>query len=96
MSVRIVCITKDNGNHENPHLAITNLGWVGELSGERGRITRLEMYNWIKDKQGVAYVVDSMANKVYVSTAISRFGNPYVRTISDGRETNNLLNLPEC
>lgn len=94
--IRITCINKDNGNHDNPHEAITFLGWLEDGTGLQGKWPRIRMYNWIKDENGVAYVNDSAGNKVYVQTAESRNGNPFVRTIADGRETNNLLSLMEC
>ncbi len=49
MAIRITCINKDNGYHENPNLAITHLGWIGD-DGKPGKSTRLEIYNWIKNE----------------------------------------------
>lgn len=96
MSVRITCITKDGGNHANPHAAISTLGWVNEQSNEKGRSTRLEMYDWIKNKGGVAYVKDRFGNVVKVGTAETAGGTKYVRTYADNTWTDNLLALPEC
>ena len=28
MTIRITCINKDGGNHENPNVAISHLGWT--------------------------------------------------------------------
>ena len=94
MAVRITCINKDNGNHENPHLAITHLGWINEQTGKRGKNTRLEIYNWIKEG-GEAYVLDGY-RKIAVVTRTSSAGTHYVKTVADGKETNNLLALMEC
>ena len=96
MSVRITCINKDNGNHENPHVAITDLGWINESSNETGKSTRLQVYDWIKDKNGFAYVRDSEGNQVTVGTAVTDKGTKYVRTYRDKVWTDNLLALPEC
>lgn len=96
MSVRITCISKDGGNHDNPHTAITDLGWVNEQSGERGSSTRLQMYDWIKNKGGDAYVKDAYGNVVRVGTAETALGTKYVRTYADRTWTDNLLSLPEC
>lgn len=41
MSVKITCIKKDNGNHENPNLAITDLGWIEDGTGKTGKSRRL-------------------------------------------------------
>lgn len=95
MAIRIRCINKDRGNHENPHTAISYLGWVDE-SGNIGKSSRIEMYDWIKDKRGQAYVQDAYGNKAYLMTAVTPFGTKYVRTYSDKTPTDNLLQLPEC
>ena len=96
MSIRITCISKDNGNHENPHAAISSLGWTNEQTGETGSSSRLQMYDWIKDQNGVAYVRDAKGNQARVGTAETDRGTKYVRTYSDKVWTDNLLALPEC
>lgn len=72
MAIRITCINKDNGNHENPHVAITHLGWVNESDGRSGKSTRLEMYEFIKNG-GKAYVTDNYGNKAFLITAKNYF-----------------------
>lgn len=79
----------------NPHEAISYLGWRDESTGERGTMTRLKMYQWLKDG-GKAYVIGSAGVKVFVTTATTERGTKYVRTYADGRLTNNLLSLQEC
>lgn len=96
MSVRITCISKDGGNHENPHVAISSLGWTNEESGQSGSSSRLQMYDWIKSKHGVAYVKDQSGNQARVGTAETQRGTKYVRTYRDQTWTDNLLALPEC
>jgi hypothetical protein len=96
MSVRITCISKDNGHHENRHVAITSLGWLNEDTNERGSSTRLQLYDWIKDQSGHAYVRDASGNQVTVGTDITAGGTKYVRTYADKVWTDNLLALPEC
>ena len=95
MSVRITCINKDNGDHYDPHEAITFLGWLEESTNKIGKNTRLEMVEFIEDG-GQAYVKDSYGSIAYLVVRISRGGNKYVKTVADERETNNLLELPEC
>ena len=51
MAVKIICIKKQSGNHEDPHHAIERVRWVGS-DGKNGSTTRVEMYDWIKDKNG--------------------------------------------
>ena len=54
------------------------------------------MYDWIKDKKGVAYVTDRFNNKAYLITAISSISTKYVKTVADETKTDNLLQMPEC
>ena len=65
MAVRVSCINKDDGNHENPHVAISYLGWTNPGDGESGKSTRVEMHRWVKDG-GEAYVQDAYGNKAYL------------------------------
>lgn len=94
MSIKITCINKDNGNHENPNLAITHLGWISDVNGNSGRTTRLDIYDFIK--KGNYVYVERFGNKVKVITAETTNGTKYVKTESDSTTTNNLLSLPEC
>ena len=96
MSIRITCITKGGGDHENPHVAISTLGWVNEDNNQRGTSTRLDLYDWIKAKSGYAYVRDNAGNQIGVGTAETQRGTKYVRTYRDNIWTDNLLALPEC
>lgn len=96
MSVRITCINKDNGNHQNPHEAITHLGWMNESSGDSGKSTRSQMVEFIEKDKGSAYVKDSSGRMAYLIVKVSAYGNKYVKTIADGVESDNLLYLMEC
>lgn len=95
MAVRVICINKAGGDHENQHVAISILGWINEADRKTGRSTRLEMHDFLT-KGGVAYVTDDYGNRAYLRPRISRLGNPYVQTEADGTPTDNLLWLPEC
>jgi hypothetical protein len=96
MPVRITCIRKDDGNHENPYVAIENLGWVNETTSKTGNNSRLEMYDWVVNEQGQAFVKDALGNVAYLIGAISPRGNKYVKTVADETKADNLLQLPEC
>lgn len=96
MSIRITCINKSGGYHADPHHAISHLGWTNEANGESGKSTRLEIYNWIKDKKGEAFVRDARGNKAFVSTREHVNGTKFVQTYADRVWTDNLLALPEC
>lgn len=95
MAVRIVCINKDNGDHYDPHEAITHYGWLNENTEKQGKSTRKEMVEFIEDG-GQAYVVDRARNKVYCYVRESSKGTKFLQTHSDNRYTNNLLELLEC
>jgi len=95
MSVRITCIKKDNGNHNNPHEGITHLSWMDEQTGDAGRATRSEIIYFIENQRGTAYVKDSFGNIAYVKVVTTAYSK-YLRTYSDGKPTDNLLYLPEC
>jgi hypothetical protein len=95
MSIRITCITKDGGNHENPHVAIRNLGWVEDGTGKTSNSTREQMYDWVKSG-GSAYVRDSMGDVAYLIAELSARGTKFVKTRPDGTKADNLLYLPEC
>jgi len=95
MAIRITCIKKANGDHETPCEAITTLGWINDQTGNIGRSSRREMYNWIKNEAGYAYVqIDEQ--KIRLITAESSKGTPYVKTSPNDTEDDNLLKLSEC
>jgi len=83
MSIRITCIKKSNGYHEDPHHAISELGWTNEQTNETGRSTRMEMFDWIKNQNGVALVADARGNKARVGARENANGTKYVQTYAD-------------
>jgi hypothetical protein len=95
MAVRITCINKDGGNQEDPHVAISRLGWTNPDNGKSDTSTRVEMHNWVRDG-GQAYVQDAAGHRAYLVAKTSPHGNPYVQTVADGTPTDNVLRLPEC
>jgi hypothetical protein len=96
LAIRITCISKSNGYHSDPHHAIERLGWLEDGTGNTGNNTRLEIYDWIKNQNGAAYVLDSKRNKASVGTRENSFGTKYLQTYADRVWTDNLLALPEC
>ena len=96
MAIRITCITKSNGYHQDPHNAISRLGWINEENGEQGNNSRLEIYDWIKNQNGMAYVTDRLGNRAYVGTRENANGTKHLQTYADKTWTDNLLPLPEC
>lgn len=96
MAIRITCINKSGGNHADPHHAISHLRWANEATGETGKNTRIEIYDWIKYKSGNAFVRDSRSNQVNVGTREHSNGTKFLQTYADKVWTDNLLALPEC
>ena len=96
MAIRIVCINKQGGYHEDPHHAISDLGWIEDGTGKNGKSSREVIYDWIKNQNGVAYVRDSRGNQARVGTREHTNGVKFVQTYADRVWTDNLLALPEC
>jgi len=96
MAIRITCINKSGGYHQDPHHAISDLGWQDDQTGAQNKSTRLQMYEWLKDHSGTAYVLDQYGNKAYLGPRESSSGTKYVQTYADRVWTDNLLSLPEC
>jgi hypothetical protein len=94
MSIRITCINKAGGYHEDPHEAIQTLGWQHEQDASTGRSTREVMHDWVK-QGGQAFVVSGSHRAPLIALTNSR-GTKYVKTKPDGVTDDNLLNLPEC
>lgn len=95
MSVRIQCINKSEGDHDNPNEAISHYGWINEDTDEHGKSNRLTMVEWLEEGNK-AYVKDNNGNIAYCDVRTSKSGNKFLQTHSDGYYNNNLLSLPEC
>jgi hypothetical protein len=96
MKIRILSVKRDEGEYENPYLAIDYLEWVGEPARIIGTTDREKLYDWIKEAKGVAYIVDEDGNKTFLKPATDAGGKKYVRTVTDETQTDVLLSLPEC
>jgi hypothetical protein len=96
MPIRITCINKSGGYHQDPHNAIEHLGWTEDGTGKTGKSSRLDIYNWIKNQTGEAYVTDRLGNRASVGTRENANGTKFVQTYADKVWTDNLLSLPEC
>jgi hypothetical protein len=95
MAVRIICINKANGQHENPYVAISHLGWVEDGTGKTGTSTREEIYDFVVNQRGEAYVASGLTRAGLIG-AVSPRGTRYVKTVANSTERDNLLELPEC
>lgn len=94
--LRIRCINKDNGNHDNPHEAISKYGWINEANGNNDVSTRQTMISWLRKESNKAFVKDNSGNIAYCGIRKSIRGTEFLQTYSDGYYNDNLLSLPEC
>lgn len=95
MTVEIICISKANGNHDNPHEAITHYHWVGDPKAPNGWIyTRDGMVKFLEE--GNSAYVDGGGNIKAYCKVMNNGRIKFLQTYSDDRPTNNLLQLPEC
>jgi hypothetical protein len=69
---------------------------MNEITRESGKSTRLEIYDFIVNKKGEAYVKDSKGNMAYLIGETTLRGTKYVRTRPDSVTSDNLLSLSEC
>jgi len=89
---RVSCINKSNRTsaHERIH-------YIGGINGDgtKWKLSQVNAISKIEDGTYEFYVVVD-AQRVKIIVSVSRYGNKYLKTVSDGEHPNNLLSLPEC
>ena len=88
----IKCISKTD--RFDPHERITAIGGVNP-NGSSWKLSQEQAIQDIKAGK-YAFYVSKNGQVVDVIVAKSRFGNEYIKTVSDGEQPNNLLSLYEC
>jgi hypothetical protein len=95
MTIRIISVSKPSGWNQNPHEAISNLGWIEDSTTKAGVATRQQIYDFLKNN-GTAYVKDAYGDVAFLSTRENNYGTKFVQTHADGIWKDNLLALPNC
>lgn len=75
------------------HLSISNFEWINEQNQKTGTSSRDLMFDWIVNKKGRAYIKKEDKN-IFIFGANAPAGQ-YIRSIEDGKWTDDLLELPE-
>lgn len=73
------------------HQHISSVRWKNPDTDATGTSTRAEMVDWIKNKNGFAYVC---GGRHLAAVRVVNATPPYIRTFADGVWTDNLLALP--
>lgn len=96
MAVRITCVKKDNGFHENPFTAMSDFGWINEETGKKGISTRMQIYDYLKEG-GKAYVISADGQRIYLEISETLKGTKFVTLSGNILPNDNiLLNLEPC
>ena len=89
---QILCVNKSD--RSNPHERITHVGGKN-VDGTRWRISQESAIQGIESGKW-AFYVGSGGRTVDVIVAKSQYGYKYLKTVPDGVQPDNLLNLAEC
>ena len=90
--VRITRVRKQLGN--NSHLGLMSFQWINEQTQQTGQTDLPNMYDWIVNKKGQAYIRDTEGNQIAIFGAVSPNGQTYLRAVKNGAWSDDLLNLP--
>lgn len=85
---------------ENPSLTdIEHFHWIEDRTDFPGVYTQKEMYDYVHGG-GDAFILDPVdplhQKRMIITTAKTKDGTKYVRTMANGVETDDLLKLPDC
>lgn len=92
MSIEIKCINKTN--RYDAHERIKSIGGINP-NGNRWKLSQPDAIADIESGK-YSFHVTRGGRTVAVVVATSRYGNKYLKTVADGEQPDNLLELPEC
>lgn len=87
----MVYITQIHLSGGTRHEHISEVCWLNPDTGAEDRSSRETMVDWISNKKGVAKV---KSHPTDVDVIVVAAHPPYLRTVANGWETDNLLSLP--
>jgi hypothetical protein len=59
MTIKITCITKSGGNHENPYEAISRLGWVNLLNpAEKSLVQEIRCVTMLRKEVWLGFMIE--------------------------------------
>jgi hypothetical protein len=90
--LQIKCINRTDTT--SAHERIQAIG--GDAGGQPWKHTESSAIQWIKNGAYAYYVTNEEGKAVDVIIAKSPYGHEYLKTVADGEQPDNLLNLPEC
>lgn len=90
--IQIQCINKSD--RYDAHDRIKFVGGVN-ADGTRWKLSQQQAIADVEAGKWAFYVLQQ-GRRVRVIVALSRFGNKYLKTETDGEQPDNLLSLPEC
>ena len=99
MTVKIVSKGDVVSHAENPQAGIGHFHWSEDHTPFTGVYSRDELYKFIK-QGNEAYIMDptdkTSKARIYLTPAKTKSGACYVCDKVEGKETQYLLNLPDC
>ena len=92
-SYQVICITKPHPTSTHEH--ITHIGYIESVFVPKKIIPVAEAIRRI-DLNALEFYVSTAAGSTYVEVVRPYGRDPYIKTIADRTQKDNLLNLPQC
>lgn len=96
MVIKITRVRSENRPTDRleAHVAMKSFVWLNEQTQQTGEATRDNMYDWIVNKKGKAYIKNQTTGEnIYIFGAVTLTGQRYIRTAENGVWTDGLIDL---